>query len=347
LARVVVGIDIGHQQAKLVRLASVRRSVRLEAAERVALPQGALDSGRIVSRPALQEALAPVAAALRRLQPRVVVGMKSPDFVVRTLQLPTMAPAELRETARWELLDLLQIPAEQADQVYVDVDVLQPGQPGGESLVGVVAVRRPVVKEVVQLLRDLGLPAEIMDINAFAVARAAPRAGRVCYVDMGAAFTELYITTDGRYELYRLLPLGGERLTEGIAAAFGLPRDEAEARKRQQPLDELLGQSVGRPGLSGTVQTLLDAVAQTLEYLRPRSAAAGNEPAVDGLVLAGGGALQPGMVSFLQEELGYPTELVDVSAAVEREAAQAEGLNADGPVFAAALGLALRGLREP
>ena len=347
MARVAVGIDIGHREVKLVRLVRERRALRVESAERVAVPPGAVESGRIASREALRDALAAAAAAARRQEPRVVAGMKSPDFVVRTVRLPAMAPQELREAARWEVLDLLQLPADQAEELYLDYDVLSPGHGGSEGVVGVVAVRRPVVREVVQLLREVGLPAEILEVNAFAVARLLPRAGRVCYVDLGAAYTELYVTTDGRYELYRLLPLGSDRLTDAIATAFGISREQAESRKRERPLGELLEEAVGRSALSGSVQTLLDALAQTLEYLRPRGPAAATEPAVDTLVLAGGGALQQGMAQLLTEELGYPAEVADPFSALELPgevgAAAADG----GPVFAAALGLALRGVNEP
>ncbi len=347
MARIAVGVDIGHQQVKVVRLVRERRALRVEAAQRVQVPPGAVESGRIASREALRQALAEAGAVARRQQPGVVVGMKSPDFVVRTVRLPAMSPQELKEAVRWEMMDLLQLPAEQADEVYVDYHVLSPAQGGSEGVVGAVAVRRSVVREVVQLLREVGLPPEIMEVNAFAVARLLPRPGRVCYVDLGAVYTELYVTTDGRYELHRLLPLGCDRLTEAIAAAFGISKEEAESRKRQRPLGELLEEAVGRSALSGSVQTLLDALVQTLEYLRPRNPSAASEPAVDGLLLAGGGALQQGMAQLLTEELGYPAEVIDPLTALQLGEGPGPLAGEAGPAFAAALGLALRGVTEP
>lgn len=339
-----MGIDLGHAEVKLVELRRRRRAQRVERAVRIPVPAQAIASGRIEARDRLRDALRPALRGLRLERLHCVVGMKSPEFLVRTVNLPPMPIQEMREAARWEIIELLQVPAEQAGDVLVDCEVLDQPAGSAQARVGVVATRRAVVSEVVQLLKELRLPPEVLEVNAFAVHRAAERPGRVCYLDLGAAYTEVYVTAGGRYEFYRLLPFGADRLTGAVAETFGLPREQAEATKRTEDLVALMERSTGHPALRTAVQTLLGALAQTLEYVRLQNREA-DQPAVESIILAGGGALQRGLATLLKEELGYPVELAEPFGGLEldgeAEQAVGEGL---GPLFAAAVGLARRGV---
>ncbi|MBE3597300.1 MAG: type IV pilus assembly protein PilM [Limnochordaceae bacterium] len=349
MAQLAVGIDLGHKEVKVAQLRRRRRSHRVERLLRIPVPAQAIAQGRIEARERLRDALRPAFGGLRLEQLHAVVAMKSPEFLVRTLTLPPMPPGELREAARWEMVDLLQLPREQADDLLVDCEVLE--QPAdGEARVGVVATRRPVVREVVQLLKELRLPPEVLEVNAFALERAVRRPGHVCYLDVGDAFTEVYVASDGRYELYRLLPMGLDRVTAALAEVLGTSREQAEAARQSEELGTLLERSGSHPALRRTVQALLDALAQTLEYVRTQGAQAAGpgDGAVDAIVLSGGGALQPGMAALLHEELGYPVEAADplqgLELAPQAEEAVGEGL---APLFAPAVGLALRGVEGP
>lgn len=348
MAQVAVGIDLGHSEVKIVQLRRRRRSHRVERLLRVPVPTGAIAQGRIERREELREALRQALGGARKDQIHSVVAMKSPEFLVRTVSLPPMPAGELREAARWEVIDLLQVPRDQADDILVDCEVLEQPQGPGDVRVGVVATRRAVVREVVQLSRELRLPPEVLEVNAFALHRAAPRPGRTCYLDIGATFTEVYVTAEGRYELYRLLPLGLERITAAVAEALGVGREQAETMRRSEELGTLLERTGGGQAvLRTTVQMLLDALAQTLEYVRIQQhrEMAGAEESVDSIVLAGGGALQGGMAALLGDELGCPVEAVDPFRGLElgpaAEEPIAQGL---GPLYAPALGLALRGV---
>jgi rod shape-determining protein MreB len=99
-----------------------------------------------------------------------------------------------------------------------------------------------------------------------------------------------------RIEIGSAYPLEEELVEEvrGVDAVSGLPRKA------------ILTSEEVREALSVPLESILDAIRQTLDQCRPDLAA---DLVDNGLVLAGGGALLRGLERFIEERTGIPTRV--------------------------------------
>lgn len=169
---------------------------------------------------------------------RVHVGLPRRRAVVKMLDVPPVAGADLRRMIGFELERHLPFPP--SDAVF-DFHVLD-ASPGQPSRILLVAAERRSSERVQQLLRDAGLTPRLVDLTIHSLGAlagrdrdGAPRAGSVVlHLEDGEA--ELAVVRSGRPILSRAFPLPddapgrgrvlGEELRKSLA---GLPPDDRAA----------------------------------------------------------------------------------------------------------------------
>ena len=113
---------------------------------------------------------------------------------------------------------------------------------------------------------------------------------RSCYVDLGHSQTVIYIEIDGAYKVYRILPIGGAAITEGIMEAFETEVNHAENLKLNHDIDYLLMEGSGQKGLLRANQQYSWWILQTLDYLRSQFRSSSINEVLDQVVICGGNA---------------------------------------------------------
>lgn len=144
----------------------------------------------------------------------------------------------------------------------------------------------------------------------------------VALVDVGAGTTEITVFHGENIELYNLVPLGGDYVTNDIAIGLRLPYSQAEAIKRKyacaaaslasdkpdieiQSIGETSARKISQKELASIieprVQEILSIVHKELKAVNYRDMLAA------GIVLCGGGLLHMrGAVELAQKMLGVP-----------------------------------------
>jgi Tfp pilus assembly protein PilN len=164
---------------------------------------------------------------------RVHVGIPRRRAVVKAIELPAVAGADIRRMVAYELERHLPFPA--GDALF-DFHVLD-ASPGRPVRVLLIAVERRMVERVNQLLRDAGLVPRLVDITIHNLARLAVggggrggEGGVVIQVEESEA--ELAVVRKGRPVLSRVFPLPpdgqerGQALTEELRRSLGSLRLE-------------------------------------------------------------------------------------------------------------------------
>ncbi len=176
-----VGVDLG---SHAVRAAQVRLGDPPEvvAFGQVGIPRGVIEHGEVVDPGA-------VAGALRRLwseagirDRRVRVGMANLRTIVRQVELPEMAPDELRSALEFQAGDFIPLPPE---DTHLDFHVLETFTREGETegevepmmRVLIAAVHRDVLDNALLAVREAGLQAVGVDLVPFALVRSLGSAG--------------------------------------------------------------------------------------------------------------------------------------------------------------------------
>jgi general secretion pathway protein L len=136
----------------------------------------------------------------------------------------------------------------------------------------------------------------------------AAQAGPVVIIDMGHTRTQVCVVADGKPLYARSIMRGGRELTDAVARAWNLPRDQAEQAKHQGGFIASADQPAGTDQqqqmhdvLARELTALARELRRTLQSCRAKAGATPTRA-----VLVGGGGRLGGMASFLSEFLDLP-----------------------------------------
>lgn len=346
MANAAIGIDFGHAHIKLVEMRRRGRHAYIKRAALIPLPKGTLEDGRPVEAALLSEALSEMHVGLRLDRVAVVVGVTGSEVIIRPMTLTEVPEAELDKAVRQEMAVLLRMTPEELEQYFFDYHLLLSPTINQHDVV-VVGMERSVIDAYVSLLREAKLAPHVIDVEAFSLPRVLYFDGRGCYIEIGAEHTQVFVTNDGDYTLYRLIPTGMAELTEAVASAYGIAVSEAFRLLQRTHIDSVITDAPGdRTAMRRILQEISGGVIQTLEFVRARQRTSSISDLFQSAFLCGGGALQQGMTQLLSDEIGIPVEVArPLTPTPGGEALPADILSVE-PLFAGALGLALRGIDE-
>jgi type IV pilus assembly protein PilM len=336
----VVGVDIGSSSLRAVELQDADKAKpTVLRFDELALPPGAVRGGEVVEPNT-------VATSLKRLWSQagfrskdVILGMGNQRVLVRDLSVPRMSIERIRESLPFLVQDLLPVPV--ADAVLDFYPVAEVDGDSGPMVSGllVAAVKEGVLANV-RAAQLAGLRPVAVDLLPFALSRAIGMggAGTIALVDVGAATTNLLITQGGVPQFARIIPAGGDDLTQALASQLSISPEDADRIKRtlglasskQLPDEHRAAVEV----IYGVTSELLGGIRNTISYFTNQREMA----SIDRIVLSGGGAMLPGFARALSELTLVPVADGDPFQNVAR----ARSARADGNRnMAVALGLAL------
>lgn len=302
----VIGLDIGSTNVRAVEVEFGPKGPAATAAPTVVryaeapLPAGAVRDGEVAEPAVVSTAIASLWRQTKFSTKEVVIGVGNQRVMVRDLDLPAMPLGQLRASLPYQVQDFLPIAVDDAhlDFVPTSTSVGQHGPVVGGLLV---AATKDTVRANVDAVEAAGLKPVMVDLTALALTRAlarGPLAERtVALVDLGARITTVVIVDHGRPRFVRVLPTGGQDMTDAISSAMGIPDADAEALKYQVGIGITVPDQY-RPAADAIAQVghvLVEAVRNTLSYF------AMNTPggSLDTVLLSGRGALLPGLGQYI------------------------------------------------
>ncbi len=262
-----VGLDIGSSYIKCVEITRRGRNLVVTAVGKVPTPQHAVQKGALTNPRAITDALQLLLDKLEVEGKTTVLGLNSPDVLVRRHRMPLMSDKELAKALEFELPELVNFPLENSRDVSYSFEVLRRDVREVELLL--VACRRSLLDPFLACLRSVGLEAVVIDLQAFNWPHLLTPDQRVCFVDFGEEQTTLYVELYQTYKVYRVLPIGGLHFTQGIMQAFDCDYSQAQHLKETQHLDSLLTEGTGQKStLRSVFQQYIAGILQTLDFVR-------------------------------------------------------------------------------
>lgn len=287
----LIGLDVGSHSAKAVELTVAGGETYVSATATVELPAGE----------ERRDVLANMLQSSDFHTRRVATAVSGKSVIVRYLTLPRMTDEELPRALDFEADKY--IPFDMSD-VVKDCQRLDGDDLGADSVeedkmrVLLVAAKRNVVDDAVQVAQDVGLTPSIVDVDAFALGNAfelkrqddadgATEGEVIALVDIGARKTSINIVQGNQSGFTREIYMGGNDFTQAISKRLGMRLEDAEDFKKdpgssEQELEEALAQ---------TLDDLGGEILLSFDYYENQF-----ESRVDEVFLSGGSSRMPILV---------------------------------------------------
>lgn len=344
--RSILGIDISSSSVKILEISCSGDQLCVEGYGRQLLPVNALDGNVIKDVEAVADCIKKLIHSSRLNCKQVALAVPDSAVISKVVQMNDgLNDSEMEELVIIEADKYIPYPI---DEINLDFEILGHSAKNSAMLdVLIVASRAENVNSRVEAITRAGLEAKIVDVESYAVERAAqqlsqelPAGGQdkiVAIIDIGANYTHLFVLHGMRLIFSREEKFGGMQLIEAIAEHYNISKDEALLQKVECKLPSGYEAEVLEP----FKDMVLLQIKRTLQFFYSTS----QHGFVDHILLAGGLARQPGLASLIQEQLGVSTTVANPLLHMAfGSRVNVEALNNDAPALMAACGLALRHL---
>jgi type IV pilus assembly protein PilM len=342
-AKAVVGLDIGSQKVKAVQLRRKGNTLELERFGVADIyPDGdrsaAAGDPRQLKIQAVQRALNDGRITAKHC----VSAVSGESIIVRYIQLPQMPEAELKNALRWEAEEYIPF---HIDEVNLDSEILGTASQEGKVDVLLVAAKKDLVGDHLDIVRATGLTPLVVDVDSFAFLNCFEAVYKpssqdcVALVNIGAQITNINIYVGGTSRFARDINVAGDAISAAIAQKTGVTFAKAEELKRalgapvpdeREPTEEeesslissirgtvqrMTGSDIDDEGLdSGTqkairnvLTNLMGEIRRSVQFFENQSGGA----TVQKLILGGGTSRMPNLAPYLSSELETPVEVFD------------------------------------
>ena len=355
----VLGIDIGSSSIKIVEVKKKDGKAVLVTYGMIGLgPYAELDIGRITNLPvekiteALNETLKQSGASTKKgalampVQSSLIFTMEIPSNIKKNEVASIIAtearmyiPVPITEVSLdWFLLPKKEISFKEANSQDQDPTILSTEKT--EALV--VAIQNDAISKYRSIVDGCKLETDFFEIEIFSSIRSnfEHELSLVLLIDFGASRTKLSIVEFGTVKSFHIISRGGADITDSISKSLSISFSEAEKMKKEYGLYQ-----------NPNEKTLADIIKIHTDYIfsETNNVLLGYEKkygrTVSKIIITGGGSLLKGIKEVAENnfkaevEIGHPFSKVIAPKFLDKI------LESSGPLFAVALGLALRKLQ--
>lgn len=337
----VVGVDIGSHAVKVCQLKRTEKGYAVIALGSAVLPEGAVDDGTLIESEIVGKIISNLFSNLKIKNRKVGFSISGYSVIVKKVNLAVMDDKQMEEHIMAEAEQYIPFDIE---DVYLDFQSLKSStEKADRTDVMLVAAKKEVVDDYLDMLRSIDLEPVLVDVDGFALENTYECSGaqveNVALVDIGASKMNINILSKGMSVVARDIVVGSRQLTEQIQGALDIDFDEAEAIKiGQSPAGE--NRQLIEEIFSSTCTQWVLEIKKAIDLYNANNP----ETPLQRLVLSGGGSKVVGLADFLSHETGLEVELFNP---FKRMSANTKKIDADyldsiGPEMAIATGIAIR-----
>lgn len=342
----VFGLDIGSGSLKVLQLAFDEpnaKKPRLIGYGTAPFDATAIRNG-IIEKPEI------IAAATHHLfkkgllgditSRRVAIAIPTYRSFTRSIQLPSLKPAERADAVNLEVEQYLPVPI---DSVYMDYTTIRDTKDDTEVLAA--AVPKQIVDSYVSLSAILGLEPVLFETTMNACARmfSHDKQSDVAslIIDFGTLSSDISIYDRGLVTT-GTVEGGGQIFTTVIQNGLGVTESEAKIIKTKYGLGASKRQTEIHAALQPTLGKIVKEVKRLIRYHAERYS---SDRPIQQVIMLGGGANLPGMSDYFINELRIAVRACDPWQYINFSGMQPPHM-VDRPMYATAIGLALADARE-
>jgi len=340
----IVGIDVGSSAVKIVRLRESRGTYHLENIGILPLDSETIVDNTIMDSTVIVDSIRNLLNAMKVKTKRIATSVSGHSVIIRKISLPVMSESELESSIQWEAEQYIPF---DISEVNIDFQILGPDSRDPSQMnVMLVAAKKDFVDDYTSIFAEAGLDPVVMDIDCFAVENMFDYNYGfvdnevVALIDLGASATSVSVLKGDTSIFTRDIQTGGNLLSEELQKRLGVSSEEAErAKLGDRNIADVDPDSVDEI-LADAIENLVQEVQRSLDFFSATS----SEDQVSKIYLTGGVSNSVEVREKLEERLGVTAERVDPfrNVTINEKEFDPEYLDAIGPMFSVAAGLAMR-----
>jgi type IV pilus assembly protein PilM len=338
-----VAFDIGSSSIKLVQMNQTKKGWELKKLGIADLPPEAIVDGSIIDSTTVTNTIKDMIKEHGVKVKDTISSLTGHSVIIKKVSFPAMTEEELADSIQWEAEQFIPFPI---GDVNIDFQILGADTEGrGQMDVMLVAVKKDVINDYTNVIKEAGLNPVVVDVDSFAVENMmeinyplAP-GENIAMVNMGASITSISVILGGMTIFTRAIPMGGNQFTEEIQRQLNISFKDAEDMKTGRKA----------PGGDGaSLAAAMDSVSTNLSFEVKRSLdffLGGSQGSyVSKIYLSGGGGKVAALPAIMQDKTAMPAELVNPFKNIDANPKHfdRDKLKDLAPFFGVAVGLATR-----
>ncbi|MEK6534041.1 MAG: type IV pilus assembly protein PilM [Thermodesulfobacteriota bacterium] len=341
----LAGLDIGSSCIKLAEIQDNPKGPILTRFSRIPLAKGVIVDGAVVEPEALTATIKELYQQSGCKIRKIVTSISGHSVIVKKATFAQMDEEELRALIHDEAGKYL--PFDDMAAVDYDFQIIgeNPYNPSQMEVL-IVAAKKEIVEGYTEAIHAAGLIPVIMDVDSFALETMYEENYEfeendvAVLINIGASITNLNAVKGGVSIFTRDFTLGGNSITEALAANLGVSFEEAEKAKIEGTGDDEQARAAYREGLIAYADPICSEIERSVDYFRSTFGAEN----ISKVLLSGGGCMIPGMAADLGRRLGIETEMVNPFRKIpfDKKVLAPGAAERIGPIAAVGVGLALR-----
>ncbi|MGB3213003.1 MAG: type IV pilus assembly protein PilM [Desulforhopalus sp.] len=340
-SELVVGLDIGSHAVKACQLKRTPSGYGIVTLGSIVLPEGAVEDGTLNDPEVVSKSISELFQNLKIKNKKVGFSISGYSVIVKKVNLAVMDDTQLEEHIMSEAEQYIPF---DIDDVYLDFQDLKTSSDTTDRTdVMLVAAKKEIVDDYLEMLRDLNLIPVIVDVDGFALENTYEynyeKDENVALVDIGASKMSINILSQGVSVVARDIIVGSRQLTDQIQNVFDIEFEEAEALKLGSTQDEDKREEIEEIFSATCTQWILE-IKKAIDLYHSNHP---DQP-LKRLILSGGGAKVSGLTDFLAIETDLKVEIFNpfLNMTSNSKKIDPDYLNNIGPEMAIATGIALR-----
>lgn len=338
----LVGLDIGSRSVKVAEIIESKNGPKLKRFGMVDMPAGTIEDGAISDPDTAAETIRQLVKSSNVKEANVAVSIGGYSVIVKKINVQTMPEEQLQETIHFEAEQY--IPFDISD-VNLDFQILGESDTNPNQMsVFLVAAKKDMVNDYINLVTLAGLNPCIIDVEAFALqnifeANYHVKDENVALIDIGASKTSLNILKGSSSVFMRDVALGCLQINQKIMSLLDCSYEQAELLKFGEASKKMSAEEL-KQIVTAVVTDWCTEIRRALDFFYTNYP----DDQIKRIILSGGGASIGEFRQLLATESSSVVETLNPfkKIVVDEKAFEAEYIRQIAPQAAIAMGLALR-----
>ncbi len=341
----LVGLDIGSRTIKACEVLTTKKGLRLKKIGMVDIAPGWIEDGAISEPEEVADSIRQLFRSFGLKEQNVAISIGGYSVIVKKINVQTMSEEKLQETINFEAEQY--IPFDISD-VNLDFHILgENANNPNQMSVFLVAAKKEMVNDYVNLISMAGLNPCIIDVEAFALQNVFDHNyenedENIALIDIGASKTSLNILKGKSSVFMRDVSLGCGQINQKIISLAGCSFEEAEQLKFGDQSDKISMEDL-KDIVSSVVADWCTEIRRALDFFYSTYP----EDLIRRIILSGGGANVSEFRQLLAAETSAKVELINPFSSLSvDESFDSSYLKQIAPQVAICMGLAIRRVND-